>query len=294
MEEMRKFLILVIEAAINSPRVRRLVEEIEKRNHKVDLLCSSYAKILTNKVYFDGKAVDFSKYDFIYSIGNDEKHQYISVLVGYNYKTKIWPDDLLINDKFIEGVFLNSIKVPTPKTILLTKKREERIRDTVKEVGGFPCVAKKVTGSEGKYVSLINSVEECHSFINQLPHPSIIGKKNVILQEYIRESKGTDFRVYCVGTEILGAIKRKSQNGDFRANVSLGGQAEKVKLSDEMIGYSNEIIKNNKFLLVGIDFIKSNRGYLVVELNNSADFKGFEKATGIDVAGKIVEEFLKS
>lgn len=291
---MKKFLILVIEAAVDSHRVKRLIEEIEKRNHKVDLLCSTYAKILTDRVYSDGKEVNFKDYDFVYSVGNDDKHQYISTIARYNSEAKIWPDDLSINDKFVEAVFLNSVEVATPKTILLTKRKNGRLEEAVKEIGGFPCVIKKVTGSEGKYVALADSVEKVNSFIDRLPHPSIIGRKNVILQEYIEESKGTDFRVYCVGREILGAIKRKSQGDDFRANVSLGGQAEKVELSDEMVEYSRKIIKDNKFLLVGIDFIESKRGYLVVELNDSADFKGFERATGIDVAGKIVEEFLKS
>ncbi len=289
---MKKFLILVIERAIKSYRVERLIEEIEKRGHEVDLLCSSHANILISGVY-SKKKIDLDNYDFIYSIGNDDKHQYITTLAGYNSDAKIWPDDLSLNDKFVEGVFLSSINVPTPRTALLTNKKEESIERATKEVGGFPCVIKKVTGSEGKYVGLVNSSKEAFGFLKKLPHPSVTGKKNIIFQQYIKEAKGSDFRVYCVGNEILGAIKRTSQSDDFRANISLGGQAEQVEVNEDMEKYSRKIIKDGRFLLVGIDFIKSNEGYLVIEINNSADFKGFEKATGINVAGKIIDKFLE-
>jgi len=290
---MKKFLILAIKRAIGSYRVERLLEEIEKRGHRVDLICSSDSRILTDGVYVKNEKVDLNEYDFIYSIGNDDKHQYISTLAKYNSKARVWPDDLLMTDKFVGGVFLDSIDVPTPKTAILIDKKRETIEKNADEVGGFPCVIKKVTGSEGIYVSLVNSIEEVYDFLKQLPHPSVTGRKNIIFQKYIEESRGADFRVYCVGSEILGAIKRVSQGDDFRANISLGGRAEPVKIENEMEEYSKAIINTGNFLLVGIDFIKSDDGYLVVEINDSADFKGFEKATGIDVAGKIVDEFLK-
>jgi RimK family alpha-L-glutamate ligase len=290
---MKNFLLVVIKQSLDSYRVRRLKEEIEKRGHRVHFLCSSEAMIFSDKIYYKDKEIRGNDYDFIYSIGNDEKNKYILYFFKNNSKAKIWPDDLDLDDKFNEGVFLSSLGVATPKTILMNNKNNENIERLSIEIGGFPFVIKKVSGSEGKYVSLVKSKEDVLNFIKKLPHPSITGKKNIIFQEYLKNSKGTDFRVFCVGDKILGAIKRTSQNGDFRANISLGGKAEKFDLNPEMLDYSEKIIKNGKFLLVGIDFIKNNDKYLVIEINNSANFEGFEKSTGIDVAGKIVDEFLK-
>lgn len=290
---MKRFLLVVIKPSLDSYRVKRLEEEIKKRGHRVDFLCSSEALIFSNKIYYNNKEIKGSDYDFIYSIGNDEKNKYILYFFKNNSKAKIWPDDLDLDDKFNEGVFLSSLGVATPKTLLMSSKNQENVERLSDEMGGYPLVIKKVSGSEGKYVSLVNSFQDILNFIENLPHPSITGKKNVILQEYLENSKGTDFMVFCVGNKILGAIKRTSQNGDFRANISLGGKAEKFDLKPEMIEYSKKIIENGKFLLAGIDFIKNKDNYLVIEINNSANFEGFEKATGIDVAGKIVEEFLK-
>jgi len=290
---MKKILVLVIKRALDSYRVNRIIEEAKKLDCQVDLLCSSKAKILADGIYSNDIKINFNDYGLVYSIGNDEKHQYILTLANYNSSVRIWPDDLLMNDKFVEGIFLSSIDVPIPKTALLLNMKETTIKKTAGEVGGYPCVIKKVTGSEGKYVFLANSDEEVLSFLENLPHPSIVGRKNIIFQEYIKESKGSDFRVFCVGNEILGAIKRTSQNDDFRANISLGGKAEQMQVTKGMRNYSEKIIRGGKFLFLGIDFIKSNEGYRVIELNDSADFSGFEKATGINVAGKIIDKFLE-
>jgi len=291
---MKNFLLVVIKQSIDSHRVKRLIEEIKKRNHNVELLCSSEAVIFTDEIQYKNKKIKANDYDFIYSIGNDEKNKYILYFFKNNSKARICPSNFNLDDKFNEGIFLSAIQVPTPKTILLNNQKIETIKNVSSKMEGFPLIIKKVSGSEGKYVSLVNSSEETLNFLEKLPHPSISGKKNIIFQEYIKKSKGTDFRVFCVGKEILGVIKRTSRNGDFRANISLGGRAEKFDLNPAMKKYSKKIIESRNFLLVGIDFIKNNNNYLVIEINNSANFQSFEKTTGINVAGKIVDEFLKA
>lgn len=288
-------LIIVEKSEEKQYRTLRILEEAEKIGCQVDLINSNEMRFLTNKVFIGSAEIDFSQYDAIYSIGNSDRHHYFIMLASVRTNARIWPSDkhLLMNDKFFEGIFLDNLGIRTPKTILLTSKDEEEINELVQEIGGFPCVVKKVTGSEGRYVCLVHSFDEIYKFLERLPHPSISGKKGILLQEYIEESKGTDFRTYCVDDEILGAIKRTSQSDDFRANVSLGGIAEKVELTDEMKEFSEKIMKKGEFLFAGIDFIMSDEGLVAIEINTSADFKGFEKASGINVAEKIIKKFLE-
>ncbi len=288
-------LIIVENSEEEQYRTLRILEEAEKMGCKVDLINSSGMKFLTNKVFVKGKELYFEEYDAIYSIGNSDRHHYFIMLATIKTGVRIWPSNkhLLMNDKFFEGIFLDNLGIRTPKTILLTSKEKVVVDKLVEEIGGYPCVAKKVTGSEGRYVCLVESFDDLYKFLEKLPHPSISGKKGILLQEYIEESKGTDFRTYCVGDEILGAIQRTSQTDDFRANVSLGGVAEKIEVTAEMEEFSRKIMKEGNFLFAGIDFIMSNSGLVAIEINTSADFKGFEKATGINVAEKIIKKFLE-
>jgi ribosomal protein S6--L-glutamate ligase len=41
--------------------------------------------------------------------------------------------------------------------------------------------------------------------------------------------------------------------------------------------------------IAGVDMLQSKRGPMVLEVNSSPGLEGIEKATGIDIAGKIVE-----
>ncbi len=293
---MKKLLIIVQVGEIDSYRIKRILDEAKKRTIKIDLISSFTTGILTDEIMLDGKTVDFGEYDAVYSIGNAASHHYLIQYASLKSKAKIWPSEkhLFMNDKFCEGMFLASIDIPTPKTVLLTSwKKHKKINELARLVGGYPCVAKKVTGSEGDFVELIHSSKELVNFVKKFPHPSISGKKNVLLQEYIKESKGTDFRVYCVGENILGTIQRTSNDGNFKANISLGGSAKQIETPAEMAAYSKKIMSKGNFLFAGIDFIESNKGFLAVEINTSADFQGFEKATGINVAGEILSKLLE-
>jgi len=290
-----KILIIVERSEVNSYRTKRVLKEIKLRKVEVEIIISNEVVFFTDKIFSNNKEVDLDLYKAVYSIGNGTINHYLINFCFQKNGMKIWPsqEHLNMSDKFFEGIFLSMWQIKTPKTVILPNINKEKINNLAEKVGGFPCIIKKVTGSEGRYVGLIKSYQEAIDFLKKFPHPSVLGKKNVILQEYIEESRGSDFRVYCVGNEILGAIRRTAQNNDFRANISLGGTAEQVEISDEMIEYSKKIMKEGKLLFAGIDFIKSNRGFLVLEINTSADFQGFEKATGINVAGKIIDKFLE-
>ncbi|MHA1889089.1 MAG: ATP-grasp domain-containing protein [Promethearchaeota archaeon] len=293
---MNKILIITEKTELESYRVNRIEREASKVGFGIDKICSNGGIIATDKFYYNGKEIDFQKYFLFYSIGNCSYNQYLISLISKKSKALIWPgeDFILMSDKFHEGLFFDSINVPHPKTALInTLKNKELLRATVEEVGGFPCVIKKVTGSEGYYVGVVNLLEDIEKFVSGKGFSGINGKKNVLLQEFISESAGEDFRVYCVGNEILGGIRRIAQNEDFRANISLGGKAEKVELGNELKTISKKIMREGKFIFAGIDFIKSKHGYKVIEINTSADFQGFEKATGINVAGKIIDALIK-
>ncbi len=292
---MKKMLVIVEKTEVQKYRTKRIQEEAEKRGCEVDLVVSNNITFFANRVVNAGREIDFSEYDAIYSIGNGDRHHYLLLFASLRCEAKIWPstEHFWMNDKFFEGMFFESLDIRFPKTILLTSQKKESVDKVAEELGGYPCIIKKVTGSEGIYVGLVHSHDEVCAFLEKLPHPSITGKKSIILQQYIAESRGTDFRVYCVGKEILGAIKRTSASDDFRANVSLGGKAESVELSDDMIKFSKKIMQKGNLLFAGIDYIMSDDGLMVVEVNTSADFRGFELATGINVAGKIIDQFLK-
>ena len=110
----------------------------------------------------------------------------------------------------------------------------------------------------------------------------------VIAQEFIKEAKGADIRVFIVDGEIVGAMKRQGKEGEFRSNLHRGGTAEIIKLS---IDEKNAALKAARVMglgIAGVDLLQSARGPLILEVNSSPGLEGIESATGVDIAGKII------
>ena len=84
-------------------------------------------------------------------------------------------------------------------------------------------------------------------------------------------------------------MKRKAKPGEFRSNVHLGGSVEKYNLTEQENESAIRAAKVLGLSVAGVDLIQSNRGPLVLEVNSSPGLEGIEKASGIDVAGKIIE-----
>src|SRR5690606_6058530 len=111
---------------------------------------------------------------------------------------------------------------------------------------------------------------------------------NFLVQEYIKESAGTDIRAFVVGGKVVASMQRQSLDDDFRSNLHQGGEGSMIKLTDEERKTAQKAAKAMGLPICGVDMMRSERGPLVLEVNASPGF-GIEKVTGRNVAAKIIE-----
>ena len=174
--------------------------------------------------------------------------------------------------------------IATPKTLLVKHPINSNL--VAKEIG-FPAVIKIMAGSYGKGVYLVHSRTEFQDFID-FAH-GIKSDEAIIVQEYIDTAPGEDLRVFVVGDRVLGAMKRSSRDGSFKANITRGGVGENYPVTPELEHIALEVCRSLELEVAGVDLLFGRDGFLVCEANSAPGFEGFERATGVDVAGAIID-----
>jgi ribosomal protein S6--L-glutamate ligase len=112
---------------------------------------------------------------------------------------------------------------------------------------------------------------------------------NILVQQFVKEANGEDIRCLVVGEKVVASMIRRGVEGDFRSNLHRGGTAETVKISQKERATALKAANAVGLNVCGVDLLRSNKGPVVMEVNSSPGLEGLEKATGIDVAGKIIE-----
>ncbi len=185
-------------------------------------------------------------------------------------------------DKFRSLQLLARKGIPMPLTSFA--QSPDDTEDLIRMVGGAPLVIKLLEGTQGKGVVLADSHQSAVSIINAFKEMHA----NILVQEFIKESHGTDVRCFVIGDKVVGSIKRQAKEGEFRANVHQGGKAMKVKLSPQERTIAIAATKAMGLKVAGVDLVRSNHGPLVLEINSSPGLEGIEKATQLNIAGKII------
>ena len=157
--------------------------------------------------------------------------------------------------------------------------------ELIKQVGGAPLVIKLVEGTHGIGVVLAENKISAISVIETFKNLD----KDFLVQEYIKEAKGSDLRCLVVGKKVVAAMKRQGPKGEFRSNIHRGGQAHKVKLTPEECFTAIKSAKELGLYVAGVDILRSKKGPLVMEVNSSPGLEGIETVTGKDVATSIVK-----
>jgi ribosomal protein S6--L-glutamate ligase len=164
------------------------------------------------------------------------------------------------------------------------------VEGLIQIAGGTPLVIKLLEGTQGIGVVLAETRKAAESVIEAFRGLDA----NILVQEYIKEAGGSDIRAIVVGGRVVAAMRRTAKDGEFRSNLHRGGTAEKIKLTPEERSTAVRSAKAMGLNVAGVDMLRSNHGPVVMEVNSSPGLEGIEKATGVDVAGKIIDFIEKS
>src|SRR5438270_3820447 len=185
-------------------------------------------------------------------------------------------------DKLAALQQLAAAGVRIPRTVLARGGGD--VRDLVAQVGGLPAILKLIQGTQGVGVMIAHSAAEVESILGTLWD---LGQE-ILLQEFISESRGRDIRALVVGDRVVGAMRREAPRGEFRSNLHRGGSGSPVQLPAEYAEATGRAAQGLGLGVAGVDLLESNDGPKVVELNSSPGFEGLERATGLDIAAEIV------
>ncbi len=282
--------IAILSRGRNIYSTKRLVEAAEQRGHEPLLLDHMKCVLVIEKnrphIYFNGKEV--SGVDAVIPRIGSSVTFYGAAVVRQFEMMKIFTaveSQALVRsrDKLRSLQILARAGLGMPKTAFASQPKD--LDNVIATIGGAPCVIKLLEGTQGIGVILAENHKAAKSVIEAF----LKLEANMLVQEFIKEAKGADIRAFVIDGQVVGAMKRQAKEGEFRSNLHRGGSATVIQLSPEEKITAVKAAKKLGLGIAGVDMLQSERGPLVMEVNSSPGLEGIERATGVDIAGKIIE-----
>jgi len=273
----------------------RLVEEGEKRGHKVEVIDPLKCDIIIEKekptIFYKDRYLDYVD-AIIPRIGSSVTFYGCAVVRQFemmNVFTTVKSDAILRSrDKLKSLQRLSKAGIGMPKTVFTNYSRDAR--EVIEHVGGAPVIIKLLEGTQGLGVVLAETKSAAESVLEAFNGL----QARVIVQEFIKEAGGADLRALIVDGQVVGAMKRQGKEGEFRSNLHRGGSANIIKLSHEELKVAMNAAEALKLPVCGVDMLQSARGPLLLEINSTPGLEGIEKATGRNIAKNIIGFIEKS
>lgn len=188
-------------------------------------------------------------------------------------------------DKLHALQMLSNHNIGMPRTEFV--KDENDVVPAIKRVGGPPVIIKVLEGTQGRGVILAESTKIAEAVVQSLH----LAKQNVLIQKFIKEANGEDIRAFVVGGRVVASMKRKAVEGEFRSNVHLGAEVERVELTEDSIKTAIDSARILGLRVAGVDMLYSEKyGPQVIEVNASPGLEGIEMITETDVAREIIQD----
>jgi ribosomal protein S6--L-glutamate ligase len=270
---------------------QRIIESAQKRGHEINFVNvgGCYIKISVNnsEVFYDeGKKL--SKVDYVIPrlkpamtfFGTSILRQLEIMKINLLNSSQAITNS---RDKLHTLQIMAQHGIDVPITSYANSQYDTK--DLIKLVGGSPLIVKLLEGTKGVGVVLAETNKASESVINAFRSL----KADVLVQQYIKESKGHDIRCYVIGNEVVASMERIAQDGEFRANIHLGASAKIVEISDKEREIAIKASQIMKLDVAGVDMVRSNTGVKILEVNSSPGLEGIESATGIDIGEKMIE-----
>lgn len=251
---------------------RRLSAEAKNLGLRVQVI--GYSEVQKRRGFPDAKAVILREPDYkkdIYELRDSVLNHYVSKKVKILNQESYLKWSIL--DKITQHQEFAKAKIPYIPLLNLSDAK-------------YPFIAKNKLGSHGDSVYKIEGPKDLEKVL--LKHK----KEDLLFQEF--QNSGFDLRVIVLGGRVLGIMKRTPKKGEFLSNFSQGGTINKFSKDNKAIKTIEDIATKTaehfKLDYVGVDLMMGNDGeWKVLEVNRACQFKGFEQATGVNVASEMVK-----
>lgn len=269
---------------------QRLIEAAETRGHEIDVIdhLRCYIDIASSdpEIHYQGQSL--KGYDAVIPrIGASVTFFGTAVLRQFEMMG-VYPANESVaisrsRDKLRSMQLLSRQGIGLPVTVFAHRTSEAA--EVLKIAGGAPVVIKLLEGTQGIGVVLGETPRAAESIIQAFGGVNT----NILVQQFVKEANGEDIRCLVVGEKVVAAMIRRGKKGDFRSNLHRGGSAEAVKITPKERATAVKSANAMGLNVCGVDMLRSNEGPVVMEVNSSPGLEGVENATGIDVAGRIIE-----
>jgi ribosomal protein S6--L-glutamate ligase len=268
---------------------KRLLEESNKAGFESEIvnyrnIALGISTTTTSKVIIDGRFLNPCV--IVPRIGSRSSRYGAAVVrqfIGIGVKSTLSPGGILrARDKLGTMQALSSSNVPIP--LSSAARTPSSISEIINLVNGVPIVVKLVEGTHGDGVVLAETKKAAESLLSAFHQLDA----DFIVQSFIKEANNEDIRAVVVNGEVVAAMKRTASPDEFRANLHKGGSAEPIKLNDTEEKVVIAAARSLGVDVAGVDFLRTEAGPLVLEVNISPGLQGIETVTGINVAERII------
>ena len=269
---------------------RRLVEAARQRGHSVRVLdpLRCYMHITSDGFAMRYKGQAISGYAAVIPrIGASVTRYGCAVLHQFELMGSFTPNPsdavARARDKLRCHQLLAARGIGLPATVF--GDNPDDTADLLAMLGPPPHVIKLNEGTQGAGVMLTEKPSASRSVIEALRGLYA----TFLVQEFVAEAKGADLRCFVVGDEVVASMRRQAPAGEFRSNLHRGGIAKAVRATRAECDMAVRAAAAVGLQVAGVDLIRSARGPLVLEVNASPGLEGIEEATGVDIAGRIID-----
>ncbi|HEX7963340.1 MAG TPA: RimK family alpha-L-glutamate ligase [Candidatus Saccharimonadales bacterium] len=269
---------------------KRLKEEAVNRGHEVKVINYAKCYMTIEKgspiVYYKGKVLE--GFDAIIPRIAQSYTKYGGAVVRQFEMQDVFTTARSIaidrsRNKLRAYQLLAKAGVGVPKTVFARETAD--LEDVIEKAGGAPLIVKVAKGTHGNGVVLAETNKAAKAVMQAFYVEGV----TFLVQEFVKESAGTDVRAIVVGSQVVASIKRQSLDDDFRSNTHQGGVGKIVKLTPEEERTAIKAAKAMGLPVCAVDMMRSDRGPLVLEVNSSGSIKTPELMTKRNIAGKIIE-----
>lgn len=260
-----------------------IVSSFNKASIDLKIVKNTEVPLIINKKPFNDNV------DFILFFDKDISLAYHLEKMGYKVYNSAKAIEICDDKGKTHLELENDKNINMPKTLLIPFSFEKNFPsyELIAKEFSIPFIVKERKGSFGEQVYLVYSLDDWNRII-------LNSSCELLIQEYIDYYFHEDYRIYVVGDKVVGSFKRIGKDGDFRANVTLGGKMEVVSLPKEYYDMALYVSKKLGLSFAGLDFMASkNNKPVFIEANSNAHFINAYNISNINVADYIAE-YIKS